>query len=275
MQNLVSIIILDFLKAPKVVQNVESVLWQNTDFGVEIVVVDNSVNSENAKVLKKLECHKNVTVVINEKNEGYTRGNNRGVLLAKGEYIAIVNPDIIWKQKDTLQKLINYLGAHPEVGIVGPKQINPDGCVAMSVRAFPNLFVQIARRTFLRHLPGIKEWVAYDEMQHLDYEKVQKVDWLQSSFMVMRKDDWNGCGGFDEDYFLFMSDAEICRKFWKKGKAVVYFPEVWVYADGIRCSEGGFSDFCKQWVLRQHFKDSLKYTIKHLFERNPRGDSNK
>jgi N-acetylglucosaminyl-diphospho-decaprenol L-rhamnosyltransferase len=104
----------------------------------------------------------------------------------------------------------------------------------------------------------------------LNYEKIQDVDWLQSSCVILRKSLWNKIGGLNEDYFLFMSDVEICHKAWEWGKRVVYYPEARVWADGKRVSAGNFRSFLKSWVLRKHVKDSLKYRLKHFFKKNPR-----
>jgi N-acetylglucosaminyl-diphospho-decaprenol L-rhamnosyltransferase len=266
-----SIIILDFKKSKRVCENVESIQKQVADFLFEVIVIDNSCSPENAEKLKTLQEYKNVRVVINEKNVGYIHGNNQGAKMAAGQYLLIVNPDIIWREKDTLEKLVRYMDKHPDIGILGPKQINDgDGSVAMIVRAFPKFFLQIARRTFLRKLPVIKNLVAYDEMRHLDYNKTQDVDWLQSSFWITKKDLWDSFGGLNPDYFIFMSDPDMCFKMWKKGYKVIYLPEVTVYADGVRCSEGGFADYFKKWTLRQHVRDSLKYCRKHLLMGNPR-----
>ena len=259
------------MKAKRVSENVESILAQKTDFPLEIIVVDNSVNSVNAKILLELQKHPNVRVVINDKNVGYVSGNNGGAARALGEYLMIVNPDIIWREKDTLQTMIDYMNEHEEVGILGPKQINDtDKSVAMTVRAFPKLFLQIARRTWIRKLPLIKRWVAHDEMRHLDYEKTQEVDWLQSSFWLIRKSLWNSFGGLNPDYFLFMSDPDLCFKVWEKGYKVVYYPKAVVYADGIRLSQGGMKAFFQKWTLRQHLKDAIKYSWNHLWRGNPR-----
>lgn len=274
-----SIVILDYRKAKSVVENVRHLIAQETDFPVEIVVVDNSVNAENAETLSQLEHLETselgnaaVSLIINEKNEGYTRGNNRGAKASDGDYIAIVNPDIQCREAGTLQRLVDYLESHPEVGMIGPRQITPQGETEMTVRAFPKLWVQIARRTFLRYVPFIKSAVAYDEMRHLDYEKTQSVQWLQSSFVVMRRALWESFGGFDEDYFIFMSDSEICWQTWKAGQKVIYLADVKVYPDGIRASGGGFFDFFRSWVIRQHFRDACKYQRKHFFERKPKID---
>lgn len=267
----VSIVILDFLKSKRVCENVESILKQEVDFPVEVIVIDNSVKEENAQKLLEMTKYPNVRVKINKENVGYIRGNNEGAKIASGKYLLIVNPDIVWREKDTLQKMIDYMETHEEIGILGPKQVNDnDGNVAMTVRAFPRFFLQVARRTSLRKLPLIRKWVAFDEMQHLDYSVTQEVDWLQSSFWVIRKELWDSFRGLNPDYFIFMSDPDLCFKVWEKGYKVVYYPKVTVYADGIRASQGGFGDYFKKWTLRQHVRDSLKYCWNHLFKRNPR-----
>lgn len=266
-----SIIILDFHKSKRVCENVKSIQKQITNFSFEVIIIDNSANPLNAQKLNPLRKYSNVKVFINEKNIGYIRGNNRGVKRAKGEYILIVNPDIIWKDSNALQKLVDYMEKHPEIGVLGPKQINDDDKnIAMTVRAFPKVLLQIARRTKLRNLPIIKNLVAHDECRNLDYNKIQEVDWLQSSFWVTRQKLWNKIGGLDKRYFIFMSDPDYCFKCWKLGYKVIYFPEVTVRADGRRASEGGITDFFEKPLMKVHLKESIKYRLKHFGRRNPR-----
>ncbi len=266
-----SIVILDFLKSKRVVENVKSIQRQRVNFPIEIIVVDNSRNETNAKKLHELKKFTNVKLIFNEKNLGYTAGTNRGAAAACGEFLFIVNPDIVWRYEDTLSKLINFLEKNPEVGVVAPRQIDEtDNCTAMTVRAFPKLGIQIARRTWLRRLPGIKKSVAFDEMRHLDYSQTQPVDWIQSSFWVVRRNFWKQLGGLDENFFLFMSDPDFCWRTWDAGKKVIFFPKTIVAADGIRCSAGGFLSFFKKWTLRQHLRDARKYFRKWRGEKNPR-----
>ncbi len=267
----VSIIILDYLKSRRVCENVRSLMAQKTNFTFEVIVVDNSANPANAEKLKPLSEYPNVRVVINERNMGYPKGNNQGVAESKGEYILIVNPDIVWGDPQNLQKMVDYMDSHPEIGVLGPKEVNDgDGSVAMTVRRFPNFFLQVARRTSLRRLPVIRDWVAKDECQDLDYSKIQTVDWLQSSFWVTRRSLWDKLGGLDTRYRIFMSDPDYCWKAWEAGYQVVYYPEAIVHADGVRASAGGFKAFFRKWILRQHVKDSMKYQIRHMLKKNPR-----
>jgi GT2 family glycosyltransferase len=265
-----TIIILDYLKAPQAVANVKSIFAQKADFDFKIIVIDNSCAVANAKILSELIDYENVKLQINSVNTGYPKAHNAVKGDIEGDYIFIVNPDILWKENDALSSLIGYMEKNPDIGVLGPKQIENSGKIAMTIRAFPKLYLQVARRTFLRHLPLLNKKVKYDEMRHLDYEKTQDVDWLQSSCVVIRKKLWDLTGGLREDYFLFMSDVEICFQSWSRGYRVVYFPQVKVYADGKRVSAGGFIKFFQSRVLRQHVKDSLKYRMRHLFAKNPR-----
>ncbi len=266
----VSIIIVDFKKADRVIRNVESLAAQDVNFEIEVILVDNSCDPENAEKLKSLKAYQGVRLFVSEKNVGYIKANNLGAKVAQGEYLLIVNPDILWPAPNTLQKLVDFMDQYPRIGICGPKQINEgDQSVAMTVRAWPRLPLQIARRTWLRQVPGIRGLVEYDEMKHLNYSETQTVDWLQSSCWIVRKELWDKLGGLSRDYFLFMSDPDLCFRTWEAGFEVVYYPDVSVLADGQRASAGGVQDFFKKWPLRQHAKEAIHYSLKHFGRGNP------
>lgn len=266
----VSIIILDYLKSNRVVKNISNIIKQKVDFEYEIIVIDNSVNEMNASILKKAQKKFKFHLYINKKNLGYIKAHNLAVKKAKGEYLFIINPDIEIRDIQSLKHMVNFMKRNKKIGVLGPKQINDDGSIAMTVRKFPKISLQIARRTFLRKLPIIRSFVAHDECRDLNYNKTQDVDWLQSSFWLTRKMLWNKMGGLNKKYFLFMSDADYCFNIWRLNYEVIYFPKVTVYADGIRASAGGFSDFFKKWVIRQHLKDSIVYRLKYMFKKDPR-----
>lgn len=287
-----SFLILDFLKAEKVLKNIEGILsqkiFQTKQIHIQIIVIDNSCSLENEKILregiKKIQekqkmkyyqqnISSNIILNISKKNIGYTRGNNLGnkFISKNSQYLFVVNPDIVWIHSDTVEKLVEYMEKNPEVGLVAPRQKNLfTGERELSVRKFPNLFLQIVRRTVFKNFPLLKNLVKHDEMQFLDDSKTQDVDWIQSSFVVIQKKLWDEIGGFNEDYFLFMADTEICRESWKRGKKVKFFSKTEVGSDGIRCSDGGIRKFIKSWVLQQHLKDAIQYFFNHLFETNPR-----
>lgn len=263
------VMVLNFMKAERVLLAVDDILKQEGGFEIEVVVGDNSCDSQQAEILSKLKSNKRVNLQVFASNLGYIKAHNLMAKDTDADYIFTINPDVLLKDPQTIQKMIDYMQVHPDCGVVAPKQMDDDGSITMSVRGWPNLFLQVARRTFLRKLPLINKLVAKDEMQNLDYSKTQEVPWLQASFNCVRGDLWRKVGGHDERYFLFMSDPEICWQSWKHGLKVVYHPVVTVYADGIRVSAGGFKKFFKSWVMQQHLRDSIRFTLKHLFEKKP------
>jgi GT2 family glycosyltransferase len=268
---LVSAIILDYAKGARVVENVRGLQRQSVDFPLEIIVADNSCDPENARHLERIRGVPNVHLIINPINLGYTKGCNRAAAAARGRYILIVNPDISWPDPNAVKTLVKHLEENRDIGIIGPRQIEEgSGAIAMTVRRFPNLLVQVARRTALRRLPGLAGLVARDEACDLDKNLTQHVDWLQSSCVLIRRDLWDAVGGFDERYRLFMADPEICWRAWTLGYKVTYHPQARVGADGRRLSRGGLADFFRKWTLRQHVLDALIYQIRHIGRGNPR-----
>jgi len=266
-----TILVSNYSKAKRVVKNVKSIFRQNTDFDFKVFITDMSCDKNQADIMRNgLQEFPDIEFIINKKNLGYSKGHNVIKGKEKGNYILVVNPDIIFEEKDTLQKMTDYMNSHPDIAILGPKQINDDGKIAMTVRAFPKLYIQILRRTFLRNLPILKNKIAYDEMSHLNYAKTQDVDWLQSSCVMIRRDFWDKVSGYDERFFLFMSDTQMCHKAWENGFRVVYYAQTSVRADGKRLSAGGIFDFFRKKVIRQHLIDAFKYTLLNLKESNPR-----
>lgn len=265
-----SIIILDYEKSERVCQNVESLQKQQTNFPFEIIIALNATTPKKEAKLKPLARFPNVKFVFQQENLGYPKGNNRAASQAQGEFLFIVNPDIVWCEPKTLQQLVDFLEQNPEVGVVGPRQLEePTGATALTIRAWPKLWCQIVRRTSLKDLAFFREKVAYDEMRHLDLTQTQKVPWLQSSLWGVRRSVWEELGGLSEDYFIFMSDPDFCWRLWEAGYTVMYYPEARVRADGKRCSAGGLRDFFTKWLVRQHLIDALRFQWKFLGKRKP------
>ena len=201
--------------------------------------------------------------------------NNLGVKYLtdqNSKYIFFINPDIFCERKDVLQKMIDYMDKHPHVGILGPKQIiRGSGEVELVARNFPDFITQAIRRTRLRNWKFFQKKIAEHEQIDMPHHSPKEVDWLQSSFILIRRTLWERLGGFSDIFFLFMADVEICFQAWKKGEKVVYFPNTEVTADGIRCSEGGIKNFFRKKILRLHAREGFRFWVMHFLERNPRG----
>ncbi len=265
-----TIIILDYLKAKYVVENVKTLMSQDINFDYKIIVIDNSCNKKNEAFLKKNLNYPNLELIINKENLGYTKAHNKISNKISGQYILLLNPNIIWKDEKALYRMLTFLEKHEKVWIVGPKQIKDNWSIKTTVRGFPKLYRQVSRRTFLRHVPFLKQSVEYDEMKHLDLTKAQDVDWIESSCLLIRKNIWDEIWWLDESYFVFMSDVELCFQAWKKWYEVAYFPQAQVYSNENKNELKGFWEFFRKKLLRTHLKDALKYKINHIGEKNPK-----
>jgi len=263
---LISIVIVDFFKAERVVDNVERILTQQGFFDTEVIIIDNSVDAANQQLLSQYDDTDNVTLIFNQENNGYTRGCNQGADLCRGDYLFFVNPDIEWKSEATLADVIAVYQKDAGIGIVGTRQLNDDGSIPDTVRRFPNLLAQVVRRSSLRHWPLLKGVAEHYEYVDFDYYKPGNVDWIQSSFMAISRSVWEQIGGFDDRYFIFMADPDICYKCWELGYKVHYESDIVVGADGLRCSAGGFRDVLRNRVLRFHIRDACIYHFQYLLK---------
>ena len=189
-------------------------------------------------------------------------GNNVGIKLARGKYITIMNPDTI-ALKNTFQKLYDYMEANNRVGIVGPKQYYPDKTVQNSCYRWYKLFTPIYRRTPLGKLPYAKKDVNRYLMKDFNHNNNREVDWLLGSFLFCRKEALDEVGLFDERFFLYLEDTDLCRRFWESGRKIVYLAEAKLIHNHIRESaKGDWYKFIFNKATRHHIASWLKYLKK-------------
>ncbi|MFA5163504.1 MAG: glycosyltransferase [Patescibacteria group bacterium] len=188
----------------------------------EIIVVENNSGDD----LGDLEAL--AKVIKSPRNLGMGGGNNLGISQSQGEYVAIMNPDTLVKA-DSLKILYNYIKQHPEVGLVGPKLVYPDGSLQYSCSRFPGFWIPILRRTFL----GDYFRQVRDSFMMLDFnhDLISEVDWLMGSCLMFKRD-----LRFDERYFMYFEDTDLARQVRSRGLKVIYNPEAVVVHDHQRAS---------------------------------------
>lgn len=232
-----------------------------TDFAFEVIFVDNRSDPKDESVgfLRKAAKEGRITLIESPRNVGFGAGNNLGLKIAKGEYILIHNPDTT-VEKDSLQRLVNYLAKHPEIGLLGPKLVYSNGDVQDSCRRFMTFTDLIIKRTPLKKINPWKKRLQRYLMLDFDHNKVQDVDLITGAMMLARKDFlWKKLSGFDERYFLFMEDFDLCQRTSRAGKKVVYYPEVSILHYHKRLSGGGFFGQFLKKTFWFHLVSSAKY----------------
>lgn len=237
---------------------VESLRKSVTNFEYEIIFIDNNSTDESVSYLEKAEKQGVIKLIKSPKNLGFGSANNLAAKNAKGKYILIMNNDIT-VEPDLLQKMVDYMDRHTEIGILAPKLIYHSGQTQDSCRRLTTFQDLIAKRTPLRFIPPFKKKCDNYLMKDFDHNQIQEVDLLVGAFLLMPKKVFDEVGGFDERYFLFMEDFDLCRKVRQKGYSIVYFPEATAIHYHKRLSEGSIFGQLTKKVFWIHVVSALKY----------------
>jgi hypothetical protein len=224
----------------------------------EIIVVDNGPREDGAEEI----CREHPLCRYDHpgKNLGYARGVNRGIALSRAPFLLILNPDIL-VTPGSVDRLLDVLRQDPQVGIAGPKLVNPDGSLQHSCRTFYTMRTLLLRRTFLGKLwprhPALREHLMLD----WDHATRREVDWLIGASLMVRREMVDDVGGMDERFFLYFEDVDWCYRAHQHGWKVLYCPEAVMIHHYQRASAKGFLSQGMRWhlesVLRYYEKWSL------------------
>lgn len=237
---------------------------------IEILVVDGETQEETKMMMR--EEFPEVAFFPQEKNVGFVSLVNTSLREAGGKFILLLNYDITLGE-NTIVQLLDYARSHEEAGIVGPELRNFDGTAQSSAFRFYRPLTIVYRRTFLgktrwgkRHL----DWFTYADR---DLQKVQEVDWIMGSALLVQRSAYEKVGGMDTRFFMYMEDVDWCRRFWEKGYSVVYFPETYAYHyHGKASGRGGvLKSLFFNKMTRIHIASAIKYFWKYRKKTIPKG----
>ena len=190
----------------------------------EIIIVDNA--SEDGSVEMVQEQFPELTLLPQKKNLGHPTGNNIGIREAVGEYIVIINPDITIRSGEEIDKIIAYLDAHTDIGLLGPRIHNANGSIQSSCYRRYSKWTPIYRRTILGKLPFAKKDINRHLMTDFDHNATIEVEWLLGACLFARKKAIDEVGMLNEDFFLYFGDYEWCDRMRQKNWKVLYFHEI-------------------------------------------------
>jgi len=237
---------------------VDSLKKSKCNFDFEVIICDNNSHDESLKYLKEASKKDCIKLVEPGRNLGYGSGMNFAAREAKGKYVLILNTDIT-VENNTLQKIVNYMDEHPGIGVLGPKLMYHNGELQHSCRREFKIFDLFVKRTFLRKVWPFKKRYEKYIMEDFNHESVQEVDLITGAFMLMPRDLYERIGGFDERYFLFMEDFDLCKKVKEEGKKIVYYPEAIALHYHKRLSQGRFWKLLLKRTTWMHISSALKY----------------
>jgi len=190
----------------------------------EAVVVDNASSDNSAAIV---ETFPGVTLIRNPANVGFGRAVNQAAAVATAPRLLLVNPDCRLVS-GAISTLRSVLDAEPSCAVVGPRIFDPDGTVQGSARGDPDMLTGLfgrtgALRVLLPFLPVARRNVVVEDAVRTGASSVV-VDWLSGACMLIRRDAFTAAGGFDERFFLYWEDADLCRRLRNRGFQVRYVP---------------------------------------------------
>jgi N-acetylglucosaminyl-diphospho-decaprenol L-rhamnosyltransferase len=213
---------------------------ETCELTTELIVIDNASSDDSAAMVAAE--FPAVRLIANAENVGFTHGNNQGLVVARGRYVFFLNPDTE-VVGDALVTMMAYLDTHPEVGALGPQLRYGDGSLQSSRRRFPTFATALFESTPLAwHWPAnpwARRYRMEDQVSGIGDQGSgvrgqddrgaaaatgQEVDWLVGAALVVRREVLGQIGGFDEGYFMYSEELDLCRRIKEAGWQIVYLP---------------------------------------------------
>jgi len=218
-------ILVNYNAGPELERALRSISDELTGQPWEGVVIDNASMDDSAAAVDAFAAH--VRLLRNTANVGFARGVNQGLAASKAPYVLVMNPDCRL-MAGAITTLRTALDAHDQCAIVGPRVLNPDGSVQGSARGDPDMLTGLfGRTTFVRRLVPFlrvaRRNIVVDDAIRSGQESVV-VDWLSGACMLAKRAALTAVRGFDERFFLYWEDADLCRRLRNRGYHVRYVP---------------------------------------------------
>jgi GT2 family glycosyltransferase len=222
----------------------------NTEMSVRLYVIDNSPDDR----ASKLCVEKRIIYIFNNRNLGFGAAHNIAMRASANEaaYHVVLNPDVYFGS-GVLEKLFTFAESRPDVGLLMPKVLNTDGSIQHLCKRLPAPSDLILRR-FLPSIfkPLVGDRLARYEYRDQNYDRMMSVPALSGCFMMMNCVALSQVGLFDERYFMYLEDVDLCRRIGKRFKTI-YFPEVAIY------HHYGKGSYRSARLMVHHIKSALRY----------------
>jgi GT2 family glycosyltransferase len=188
---------------------------------VQTVVVDNGSTDGSIELVG--DGFPEMTLIVNEPNRGYGAAANQAIAACSAPVVLLLNSDTEIAP-DAPQALGAYLAEHPEVAVAGPRLVNPDGSLQGSTLGFPSVADMLMGDTGLhalvRRMPRVRE----GSLRTWSHDRARPVPWLRGAALAIRRSAFGAVGGFDERYFMYFEEVDLCRRLGAAGLQTHFAP---------------------------------------------------
>ncbi len=243
--------------------------------GWEIIVVDNASQDKTAEYIKSLKL-KNLKLIENKENLGYSKANNQGAQKAKGKHLLFLNPDVKIEKVNFL-KLIKFLEKSKKRAGLTVKLVRENGELDMAChRGFPTLwrsfcyFAKLERVASKLPFKFLKKLFGGYHLLHKDFSKIHKIDSPSGAFFLIKKQVFEEVGGFDEEFFMYGEDLDLSFRIVKAGYSIFFYPKYRAVHFKYKSGLSG-KDRKIRRLARYHFYNAMKiFFKKHYLKTTPR-----
>ena len=209
-----SVIIVSFNQFDHLKTAIDALKANPPPFTYEIIVVDNHSTDDVREFLN--DYFHDIRVIRNPANHGFGWANNRGVAVAKGEYLLFLNSDAE-VMGTALESMVRVLENDRQIGVLGPMLLNSDGSFQLSYGRKISLPGEFYQKTVA---PVLEKW----KLSRRHGESIlKKTAWVSGACLLTRKEIFAGQQPFDENMFLYFEDHDLCLRMWGMGKKVVFY----------------------------------------------------
>ena len=219
----------------------------------DVVVADTESTDRTAELV---DAEFPAARVVRCRNGGFAYANNRALITCNARYVLFLNPDTeIWQ--GTISELVQAMEAREDVGLIGVRQVSPEGRVDRTIRHFPNAVRALGDALSAERLPGRPRWLGERELDPGAYDREIECDWTSGSFMLVRREAIEAAGFLDERFFMYSEETDFCRRIRSAGWRIRHMPTMTIMHDGAeaRVSPGieSLSSYNRMLYARKHF----------------------
>jgi N-acetylglucosaminyl-diphospho-decaprenol L-rhamnosyltransferase len=219
---------------------------------LDVVVVDAECTDDTAAATAEFPAARLLPV----ENHGFSYGNNRAFLTTTAPYVLFLNPDTEILE-GTFGELVAELDRRPEVGLVGVRQVTPDGELWPTIRRFPTPLRHLLESLGSEHLPWRGSWLGERELDLEAYERETPCDWTSGSFMLARREAVLAAGLMDERFFIYCEEPDLCLRITRAGWEIRHLPTMTIL------HHAGRSGYAVQFIAQEAYA-RRQYMTKHF-----------